>query len=664
MGSDWSGSRRMNGHRSGTVGWSGRLATFLGALVLQLSLNGCDTVEDAVQATFPPLDVSEAVGRAKETFKESAFPERSGHVALWVSAEEVKSSIHWLLGQVEGVDNIHVSLREQTIEVSADFVLDRKLPDSAIVLKDNSLTVTGRLRGVVTPRGDLETNRILFDYLLDAVEINKITIANNTASEALEGMVVAALNSFLNYINGFLNRECKQPEDDRRAPVPPCFVLLPNPLVREFRLAEEIEGEDIQAVSARPVVVFGTIDRIAIKVSPRGLGVLARFGMLASGSTGEIPKNSTLSYADVSKSFDDELIRLLGDSSQARASAAVDTRIVASIVDHLATSSDLSIQAKIAPETEQFSSKVRLAKQPQFSCDPDMDCKRENCRKVKCEKKKERKCIKAGGDIAKALNEVCRTVEKTVCEGGKAVDSLVCEVAVSLEKGLCESAKSLKKAGCEGNKVFVDKVLGRVGNVSGDYTVRGAYAIGLNSTDTDDNLRALRARLKAAAAARVDGSLKFTPVDHGHLLVCQHQWKEGFDVGVVVTPFEKELSATLASSRSGDDGTLTLKYEVDAFKLSGRVTPSPFSAIFDQHPHLRINCAIPAAAGDLARLVSLVDGESDILPDELNEIVTGEVKREIKRLTFDVDIPPLEVDARPESIRLAPHLGDQSLVFN
>src|SRR5690606_8241730 len=85
---------------------------------------------------------------------------------------------------------------------------------------------------------------------------------------------------------------------------------------------------------------------------------------------------------------------------------------------------------------------------------------------------------------------------------------------------------------------------------------------------------------------------------------------------------------------------------------------------FKQHPHLRLNCRLPAAIGDLARLVKAVDPESKLLPDELDQAVTGNVKRRLEDLSVDIAIPNQEIELFDKKWLLKPSLGERYLVYS
>ena len=107
-----------------------------------------------------------------------------------------------------------------------------------------------------------------------------------------------------------------------------------------------------------------------------------------------------------------------------------------------------------------------------------------------------------------------------------------------------------------------------------------------------------------------------------------------------------------------------MHYAVEPFEITGKVSPSPFDAVFNQHPHLRLNCQLPTAIGDLAKLVKIVDPESNILPDELNQAVTGNVKRKLENLSIDITVPDQKVKLFDAALLLKPSLGENSLVYS
>ncbi len=210
-------------------------------------------------------------------------------------------------------------------------------------------------------------------------------------------------------------------------------------------------------------------------------------------------------------------------------------------------------------------------------------------RKAECHEEVE--IIRDRGNVTKFVNKVFKEtkVAKPVCEGGKAVGDLICNTVQVLSKAACDAGEELKKAGCEGNKIFVDKVLGRVGRISGDYTVGGVFSITLDNAHITSDLRKVDATFTGKASAKVNGTLKFIPMDQGHLLVCIAEWKEPFSVSASIPEARRSASATLSGSdyvEDKDTKGLKLRYSVESFSLAGNVSPSPFDAVFNQHPHL------------------------------------------------------------------------------
>ena len=148
--------------------------------------------------------------------------------------------------------------------------------------------------------------------------------------------------------------------------------------------------------------------------------------------------------------------------------------------------------------------------------------------------------------------------------------------------------------------------------------------------------------------------------DHG--LAVSWQWKEPFSVKATIPEAGRAVAANRTSTEYVEGKGLVMHYAVEPFEITGKVSPSPFDAVFNQHPHLRLSCQLPTAIADLAKLVKVVAPESNILANELGQAVTANVKRKLENLAVEIAVPDQNVKLFDNELLQEPSLGGDSLV--
>jgi hypothetical protein len=635
------------------------LAGLAGLAAVVLVLTQCArSIESQIEKNWPSQDLSSVKSLvAKET--SLRMGELSGRPALmvFVSKSDVIEKVNKNIDALEGVSNVNLQFFPGYVLTSADFDLktDQSAPKEA-----QDFIINGKVDAALAPFVD-KNNILQFRVVL--VKLQNVTI-NGKSGERIPKLVkdylVKFVSSRLDSINGVFNKECARREGSKLIKIPSCFLEIPTTFPIGVDVVKSLKEQPLTEVATGNAVVMPIqLDKAVAYITPLGV-YLSADAHLSDDPTWK-PVASTgggdqKTSDELAKVFDDQFSTRLGnDYRNSRMSAALDSGLVARALSSVAAKTNLHLIQDFSSAPETFDTEVRLAKKPTFSCDRS-SCERKECRAPRCEYKDDRICH---GDIG---NFFCRTVQNAVCEPANAAGGLVCNIVREADAGTCNVFEEIKKGGCEANKAFVEKALGRIGRVGGDYSVFGNYDVHLLSAAATDDLRQISMSSVAGANARARGSLKFQPLDQGYVLACVSKWSEGFDVSVNVPPVEQNLTARFVGSAASEEG-IALKYRVDKFTLEGRVSPSPFDAVFTQHPYLRINCSIAAGIGELARLVHLIDPENAILPDELNEAVTGKVRREIDDAEFEIKIPNLNQTWAGEEFSLVPNLQPTAIVF-
>lgn len=565
-----------------------------------------------------------------------------------IAPETVKAIIKNELTNISELSELEISLGPQTIDISANF--ENRPP--AEEGQPKKFRIAGKLAGQFYPTYDTSTRRLFYLPYLQAVNVTELQYEPGIGEDVAKQTVDSLIASILQEINGYLNQECSSDTpkgDDKKRTIPKCFEIIPPWIDVAIDVEKELnETDEFTDVSAEKVRANLDLRSAVVLVSENGVELMLEATHGGDVGAARLPESTNnkepFSQKDYKKSFREKAKAAFGSLDQnSDLQIALSTGLTKSVVNRLLSGSGISLTTGIDDDVEVIKkSDVRLAKRPRFECRPDMSCNKKKCRKVKCNQTQTTTCTKDRGVIGKLIESACSAVAKTTCEGGKAVGSLICETVTIVDKGACEAAKSLKKAGCEGNKVFVDKALGRIGYINGDYRISGEYKVDIESAEFGDALSSISLSAISQAQGRASGHLRFVPVEHGHLIACVAPWKENFDVGVNIPRQLLSLRASRENISYDEEETLYMNYVVDSFNMKGKVSPAPFTAVFDEHPHLYVNCALPSAIGSLAKLVKVIDGKNKILPDELNEIVSGDIDRKIEDVRFSIKMKKRE----------------------
>lgn len=647
-----------------------RIVALLLCSYFAVSLSGCDKIsnliEKKIEVQWQPLDEALLRKQVELRLVEQVGTVPNPNAAAVLPASLIVPMLQAQIGKVHGIESPKVTLEEDRVIVTVEF----ELVDSNSQHESSGLDglkhyrVRGILRVAATPILELERNQVRFAFAFTVLRITKAEVAGRAVPEMLTDAIGTLVTRYLSNINGILNSECGKPSDLQTISVSSCVSVFPSTLANKLDLKDELQQvTGVQNVAAENVNLSLEVKAAAFALNEEGLFLIAKLAGVAFGSDPDSSASISIQDASSARTFVVQNAREIADQDgAARPAVGIKTDLLARAIDYVSATSQITMQVGFEMPSEKFDTEVRLAKKPEFECGR-LDCSQQNCTKPNCYNKTEKTCINDGGDFAGIINKLCKETVNVVCDGGRAANDLICNTVQVLDKASCDVGEELKKAGCEANKIFVDKVLGRIGSVSGDYRAAGTYAITLDSGRVEKSLSRIEAIFTASADGTVSGSLKFTPMDHGHMLACVAQWKESFSVKAKIPETRRVVAANRASSNYVEEKGLVMHYVVEPFEISGKVSPSPFDAVFNQHPHLRLNCQLPTAIGDLAKAVKVVDPESDILPDELNQVVTGNVRHQIESLTVDIVVPDQKVKLFDHELLLRPNLNGSSLVY-
>ncbi len=631
--------------------------------IAHISLN--NFLENTVKSIWPTLDIASAKQQSVDRLRNELLKTNNPNIAVFIGKEKIIKHLKKIIDSTPGLSNTSIDFEDQFISVSANFRIDNSLPNSVVRFGLNNFSFFGKMKAYVTPIVNEEEGLIRFQLIFDTVDISSVDIGINDVGKNLSNKVSGLVNSFLIYINGIINAECAKITNDQTIKIDNCIQVFNNPIIETVNLDKLNNSKDIY-VTGNTVNLSAKIESSVILINNDGLHLLAKLHLIDLPSSVD-ENHSNLKEANIASLTNEFLNRekqlYSNNYTDNDIWLSIKVALLKEILEYYIGASSIKIDIKHFGNDETFNTKIRLAKRPRFECRPEMECDKKTRREVDCKPFKENKCIRAGGFIAKTINHVCNTITGLTCEGGKAAGTIIEETIQVLDKGQCELSKTLKKAGCEVNKGFVDNVFGKIGNISGHYNINGTMTAFIDNGEVASDLSTVRLKLRATASGKASGSIKFVPINSGHLLVCISQWKEPFEVRVSFAEKQYTLAASLVNKVTDDRGNLIMEFVLDKLKLVAKVTPSPFSAIFDSHPHLRINCSLPSTLGELARFISLVDGNSDILPDELNSAVSGAYTEELDNLRFKVVLPLRNLIVDKSEYSLHPSLNEGNIIY-
>jgi hypothetical protein len=257
--------------------------------------------------------------------------------------------------------------------------------------------------------------------------------------------------------------------------------------------------------------------------------------------------------------------------------------------------------------SQKISEKIKFPHESTISCDSDRDCKqtrnckydpkvdRRNCRKCLLRAPKlcafggctGGQCIQRGNDpvceIAKgAQNQLYKldaTAKKVDCERIKEQNRLVCEAEKATEKGLCEVGKeAIKRLNRTGNFANIS------GNVDGDANLE----LCISKFTVSNDLSQINTKLSLQGSARVNGDLKFTPLDIVGHLICQMPATTRIRARAGVPEVQIDPNIEISFAKKGKQ--FGMAYIIEEFDVPFKLTPSP-TEILLASPELTFKCS-------------------------------------------------------------------------
>ncbi|WP_339036312.1 hypothetical protein WHZ78_02420 [Bradyrhizobium symbiodeficiens] len=223
----------------------------------------------------------------------------------------------------------------------------------------------------------------------------------------------------------------------------------------------------------------------------------------------------------------------------------VDLALVQKLVAQAFSAGPICLNATAEKYPANFTKKLKLPETSTIDCTINRDCKQtKNCEQTEdCAQRNScRTCkLRIHGRCRVSWDEpgclARRGAAKLSCETGKTSRRIACETEKEAKRIACEGQKVTERGVCETFRTSYDafRRLGTdYGNVSSDnLTLSGDARICLSNAVLQPTNLKLTASLTAALNAKANGTIKFLPLNLGHL-ACFSEHKESFDVGASV----------------------------------------------------------------------------------------------------------------------------------
>jgi hypothetical protein len=152
-----------------------------------------------------------------------------------------------------------------------------------------------------------------------------------------------------------------------------------------------------------------------------------------------------------------------------------------------------------------------------------------------------------------------------------------------------------------------------------------------------------------------------SPVGNSEILPRVVPWSKPLSASVDIRNQQKHLTADLLSEQT--DKGLVLKFVTGETSIDAETTPTPFEAIFAEHPDLAVICPVLFGVGGTATLLNATTfaaSGQDVVPE-----LRGQMKIPVKSATISLKIDEQGIPLDEKLMLVGvPHVGDSAIVFS
>jgi hypothetical protein len=393
-------------------------------------------------------------------------------------------------------------------------------------------------------------------------------------------------------------------------------------------------------------------------------------------------------YAEYRTKFDGAQQAGLGQSlaSPGQSFAAISRRFVAGAINAIGREAEIGVDIRLPDSSMPFDEELKLQPAPNLNCGsivadcmPNFSCsQRCDGQFGSCSGRQDcpSSCnwYDVGCHAWKVTCEVLKVGEIAVCNAAKGVCLGACEGEKALKAAACLAETEARKLGCNLNQAWLNAWGNqKIGRVDGTVGLRaGALNLliksegGTPAFSVGENLDAVSLRASLAASSDVRSSIRYTPLDLGHLL-CVARWSGEVRARIVAGAQSFAPSGTISWLPFGD--SLRLLATFSPITIPVQMQPGPIQALFEQNPHVAVICAPAVILGLSAQLtgelISAVTGKPnqlDLLKDKF-EWSSGAMSMPMVIEPMGINFPAASNATISPRVSLVPSVSDRALVF-
>lgn len=365
--------------------------------------------------------------------------------------------------------------------------------------------------------------------------------------------------------------------------------------------------------------------------------------------------------------------------------AAISRRFVAGSINAIGKEAEIGVDIRLPDSSMPFDEELRLQPapdlncgsieadcMPNFSCPDRCDREHGSCSGRNCN----RSCswYDAPCHAWRGACEVLKAGENFVCNTAKGGCLIACEAEKGLKAAACFTRTEARKLGCRLNQEWLNawgnqkigRVDGTVGLRAGSLNLLIKADAGAPAFSVGDNLDAVSMRASLAASSDVRSSIRYTPLDFGHLL-CAARWSGEVRARISAGSKAFNPSGTIAWTPIGD--SLRLMASFSPITIPVQMQPGPVEALFTQNPHVAVICAPATILGLTAQLtgemISAVTGKPnqlDLLKDKF-DWSTGALSMPMTIEPLGINFPAAQGAKISPRVLLVPSVSDRVLLF-
>lgn len=626
-------------------------AKWLGPAIV-LMVTGCgDSITQAINERFPPLNVDQQRQAAIETSATALSGLPTPNIAFSVALEDVRRALSASMLKKSGITDLALHGEDKLVHVSASFertFTEADASDNADarqVLSALRPTVAGTLDVYAGISGALSDDKkpvpvLEFRLLpgLSRVRVERITVAEKVDATKVGEAIAYVLNKYKDNVTGELSRA-----NFTRITIPALALETIN-ISQSIKVNEGGTAAKLD-IQANPVTVPVKLHGVGWLIHDNRLTGIIQLSPIEAAATAPVAIERTFrSIRSQVEGHVENAFRVDGVERKSKTWVAVRKDLIAITLNSAVNQATACVTAT-GTSNQKSSAKIPMPKGDQIDCSPTRSCDSDRTCDVipshdtrdcnACLAYKPKLCAPFGGGcigggcLVRGNDSICelaKAAQNKVYEADAAGRKFDCERLRVMEKTTCEFEKAGEKLLCEAGKETLN-ALGRTGNFANldvDATIKAnGVVVCMREFTLSPGLDKLAFVLDAQGKVNADVGAKFVPLDIVGHLACQFPWTSRQD-------FEATLRESWFSAESDLKFILNdqprLAFTTKEATLKTSISPSP-TEYFLKDKNMTLACQglnllkplalvltpfIPQLQGDIDFKVAAKDGTLDI----------------------------------------------------